>query len=349
MAKLPTAKTAPTTKAPSPAPGPWAPTPEEKKASEDQGFTASPSSFTLGFALDDSKEWANVLYYGREGTGKTTAAATAANLPNARLVLFINAEGGLKPKVLKGLGVNTSRIAAWPAQGEPVTYAGLEKLHVNLLDQLRNDPGCVTAVVLDSASEIVSSLREAATEDRQRRTLAKIRGLPSATDFDPTFIDRSDYGVSADQAKRLFRRFRDLPCHFIVTALEREDEETGDLGPDIQPAVASALMGYVDCVLHTRADVTADAERFTALTRPNGKSRAKDRYNALPVTMANPSFERVVKYIEGAIAESDDPQQAELVQAIALDRENREAAAAAKQAERAARRARTTAKTSTTK
>ena len=85
---------------------------------------------SLGFrSLDDEDETVNVLYWGREGTGKTTHACLVTNLPDVKAVLVISAEGGLKKVALRKRGVDTTKLVIWPSPGEPITFEGLVRVH----------------------------------------------------------------------------------------------------------------------------------------------------------------------------------------------------------------------------
>lgn len=283
------------------------------------------------YSLDEAITHLNVLYYGREGTGKTSDAAAMANLPGARRVLVINAEGGTRKGALAKRDIDTSKIVLWPRPGTPITFEGLVRLHQRILADLMDDPQSWSGVVFDSLTEIAAAVREQATQTRQSRLTQQ--GRP----FDPSLIDVADYGVQTDQLRRVLRRFRDLPCHFIVTALERENDE-GQVGPDLGPALANSVAGYVDIILYTRAtqstaeDDDQAAHEFRALTRPTAKYRAKDRYDLLPRVLADPSFDRVVSYIEGDLTEDDDALQADYLQRV-TEREANEAAAKAEKAQ----------------
>src|SRR5690349_10249826 len=86
--------------------------PAAQPAQESEDDSATDDWFV---GLDDVVETTNTLLYGREGSGKTTAAARLANLfshlpPGKGKILVINAEGGLKLRPLKNRGVDTSRI-----------------------------------------------------------------------------------------------------------------------------------------------------------------------------------------------------------------------------------------------
>lgn len=293
------------------------------------------------YSLDDAITHLNVLYYGREGTGKTTDAAALANLPDSGRVLIINAEGGTRKGALARRGIDTGNIVLWPRPGTPVTFDGLARLHQRLLADLMDDPKSWSGVVFDSLTEIAAALREQATQTRQSRLTSQ--GRP----YDPNFIDVADYGVQTDQLRRVLRRFRDLPCHFIATALERENDE-GQVGPDLGPALANSVAGYVDVILYTRAtqstaeDDDQAAHEFRALTRPTAKYRAKDRYDLLPRVLAEPSIDRVIAYIEGELTEDEDALQADYLQRVSEREANEAAAKQAKTEARAERRSRTT-------
>ena len=321
-----------------PTPSTLAPAPSQQQPAAEPA-AAHAVSRGLSFAqLDDVQEFLNVLYYGREGSGKTTNALSMALLPHPGRVLAINIEGGLKRGALAKRGIPTERIAIWPTPGERPSFAGLEQLHEQLLWELQQDPSSWLGVVFDSVTEGAALLREDATTDRYKRL------KDAGRNYDPTFIDRADYGVQSDQLQRLLRRFRDLPCHFVVTALERLDEDTGVYGPAVNPALANSLLGYVDLALYTKAsqhsveNTDEVLSEFRAATRPSNTWRGKDRYDLLPHVMADPTFERVHAYITGDLTEQDDLAQVAYLERQAEQAAQAEAEAAAKQAARAERR-----------
>ena len=289
----------------------------------------------MGFySLDTAEDYINALYYGREGTGKTTDAAAMANLPNATRVLIINAEAGTKRRALAQRGIDTSKIVMWPAPGKKVTFAGLEALHRRLLEDLAEDPTSWTGVVFDSLTEVAVTLREQATAKRQDKLDRQMKA------YDPDLIDLADYGVMTDQLSRIIRRFRDLPCHFVATALERTHDD-GTVGPRMTPALADSVAGYVDFVLYVRASQdsveSADdaASEFRALTRQTRTYRAKDRFDVTPRVLANPTFDRLYAYATDALTEDTDGQQAEYL----VRQTEREQALAEAKAQRAAEKA----------
>lgn len=268
--------------------------------------------------LDETSDFVNVLYWGREGATKTTSAATAANIaPEGSKVLFINAEGGLKIKALKKHGVDTSKIVIFPdpKSDDTIDDETLERVFLRVQADLIKDQNSWYAVVFDSLTDIGQRLTDQAQERRTQKLLAG----PGAATVDPNFVDRDDYGVSAKIIRKNLRRWRDLPCHFIVTALERRDvdEDTNEVsyGPAVAPAVATDLLGYVDFALFCRAGDGAKPVR--ALTKEGGKYRVKDRLEVLPKVFVEPTFDRLMDYFNDTLVESEDAFQESLTSSAA--------------------------------
>lgn len=264
--------------------------------------TPAPSS-SLGFQpLSELKETANVLYYGREGAGKTTAAAGLANLGR---VLFVNSESGIKSRPLAALGVATENIMVYPPKGKRLTFKALQEAYLMVAADLANDPESWAGVVFDSATDISSTILDEVSSERVTRLRNQGR------EVDEWFVDLADYGGLNKRFRHLLRRFRDLPCHFVVTALERRDvdEDSGSVqyGPAATPGVATDLLGYVDFVIHTKQE--DENGPFRGATKKRGKYRAKDRFGVLPPVMVNPSADRVVAYMNGDLTAATDPAQ----------------------------------------
>jgi hypothetical protein len=262
--------------------------------------------------LDDTEDFINCLWYGREGSTKTTSLATAANAaPEGSKVLVVNAEGGLKIKALRKHGIDTSKIKIFPRpdSDDVVTDETLERLFLRVQADLMQDPKSWFAVGFDSLTEINEQLTSSAADARVQKLLNN-----NVKDVDPNFVDRDDYGVSAKIVRKQLRRWRDLPCHFLVTALERRDvdEDTNSVayGPAVAPAVATAVLGMVDFAIMVKA--ADDVKPIRGLTKEGGKYRVKDRLEVLPKVMVEPTFDRILDYFNGSITAEDDPFQASL-------------------------------------
>jgi len=252
--------------------------------------------------LEDQQDITNILYYGNEGTGKTTAVATMANLGK---VVYINAEAGLKKRALTRQGIDTSNISIYPREGEMLTYEGLEALFWQLLADLNENPNSWAGVVWDSLTDIhLTLLRNIADSKLAKQTKAGM-------EVDPFFIDRSWYGTMTEQLRLLLRRYRDLPCHFALTALVRRDQDDDGAvtyGPAITPALQNDVMGYVDLVCITEVAELDGVEEYRGTFRPKSKYRAKERLaGAVPRTLIDPTFERVHLYATEQIDVEHDP------------------------------------------
>lgn len=268
--------------------------------------------------LEETVDYLNLLYYGKEGGAKTTDLAFMANaadklgIPKDKgKILVVNAEGGLKIRALKRRGINTDRIVVWPdpKKHERATHRGLDRIFRNVKNDLMNDPESWFGVGFDSASEILVSLLDAVQAKRVQKILDQGR------DADPDFVDISDYGTMSKMFRDILRKFRDLPCHFVCTALERRDidKDTGrpQYGPAVTPGLQTDLLGYVDFVIMCKAE--DEDGPYRGLTRANSRYRAKDRFDVLPKVMVEPTFERIMDYVLGNMDMDDpstDPEQA---------------------------------------
>lgn len=273
-----------------------------------------PSSQDLFGELDEAEDYLKILYYGQEGSAKSSNALSMANLGR---VLLINAEGGAKKSSLRRRGVNTANIAIWPqdASKTPITAGGLDALYRRVKADLAADPKAWVGVVFDSGSDLVQALVDQVQKDRVRKSRNK--GM-TIDEVDSYFTDQADWGTMGKMLTDTIRKFRDLPTHVVWTALERKnvDKITSEIeiGPAVNAGVAVSLLGYADFVIHCSA---GDEDRpFRGLTRKRGKFRAKDRFDVLPTVMAEPTVERVLAYSMGELTAENDPLQKGISQAL---------------------------------
>lgn len=289
--------------------------------------TAADPLAGLGFTpLDEASEFTNALFFGEPGTGKTTAAAFAANLPGDGITVFVNAESGLKKAALKALGVDTSKIVIFPdpEKGEKLDYNSLENLLYRLSNALRVRPGCVKVTSFDSLTEVTTKLMEEITarayeKDQNMSEIAKARRLADGKKLRENKFETQlqDYGLMTSQVRSLIRSFRDLPCHFVATALQKDDvlSDGGvkQIGPEMSPKLSVSVRGYFDLVFQLEAEtlVTGPKEQttlVTANTKTTLRLQAKDRLGMFPITLPTPTFDRIVSYVRGEITAADDPE-----------------------------------------
>lgn len=306
----------------------------EEKAAEDKAiedwtrpaYADSPGEFEFDM-LDDGDEYYRVLWFGVEGTGKTTDLAMVTRIAPKGRVLMINAESGAKRRPLTHHGVDTSRIATYPPKGQQLTFEGLERLFYRVQADLAEDPNSWAAVGWDSITAIYQKLLDDVIEAdiRKQAEILQRAGKGRAgrsgniTLRDRFETDRDDYASMSNQVRLLLRKYRSLHCHLLITALERRDDvgkgtdKHPEFGPAISPALSVDLLGYMDVVLHT---YVTDTGVFVGRSQPTEDTRGKDRMNALPIEMVDPTIERVHQYVSGELAEGSD-----LAQEMLPDRE----------------------------
>lgn len=277
-------------------------------------------------SLDEAQDWVKALFFGREGCTKTTALARAQHLPGDGVVVFINAESGLKKAALRQF-VDVDKIMFWPKKDPDtgivprITRKMLEDLLFQLKALTARDPGAVKVIGMDSVTEVINCAMEEITEEAY---LASLGNPKLAKRDNKNDAQLKDWGQLTSDVRMLIRGFRDLPCHFVATALEKELDLGGDfkeLAPEMTPKLATSVLGYMDIVVHFVAETieTAEGPKKIVLgqTSPTVKVRAKDRFNVLPFQMADPSFDRIVHYVEGRLDAEEDPtpDQYELIRA----------------------------------
>jgi AAA domain len=303
----------------------------EEHADESRGFedwtrpsyADDPGEFEFA-SLDDETEHLSILWWGKEGTGKTTNLARVAA---AKLLgevegqtLMINAEGGAKVTPLRHHGIDTSRIMVYPKKGQPLTFEGLERLYYKLAADLEADPHSWAAVGWDSITAIVEKLLDDVIEAdmrKQAEILQRAKKGREGRSGNITLRDRfetegDDYAAMSNQVRLLLRKYRTLPLHFLVTALERRDEDKKrkgskpQYGPAVNPAIQTALLGYVDIVIRTHV---LDDATYYGRTTPTEDSRGKDRMASLPIELVDPTFDRILGYVRGRLDHDTDPAQ----------------------------------------
>lgn len=278
--------------------------------------------------LDDVQEFYRGLYYSDPGGGKTTAIAAAARLGR---VVYIDADGGLKPKALRRHDIPTGNIEPVP----DTSYAGLIALHQELLIRLA-DGEEIFALAWDTASKSQEAFLDEVMPRSLEKSERKARRQSVEYERSEFEVYLEDRGEVVEMMKKLLRRFHGLPCHLLIGAHQRRDvdDETSKvtIGPGLSPSVSASFGGWMDFIIHCRSELfEGDASlaewegmEFMGVTRPDGRFVAKDRFGILPMRMINPSFDRVVGYLDGNIVRNKD----ELQNAAIARRKGRKAAVA---------------------
>jgi hypothetical protein len=267
---------------------------------------------------------------GDGGTGKTTDLAALARFGK---VLLVNAEQGIKASALQrwsqevyGEDFPVENITIYPDPDnadEKITMQGLEQLWANIRDDLHKDPKAWLGVGWDSITEIQKKFADLEKADAVQK--ANRRGQ----DRDPLTMDQDNWRRVNDMTRQLVRKYRDLPCHFGMTALQRrEQDDDGKVvyQPGVTPGLQNDLIGWMDIVLvtSTRYVPIDDIDEYLGLSKPHSKWRGKDRYKALPKWLILPTYDRAIQYVRGELDSDTD----EIMQ-DAKDRQARQADAVA--------------------
>lgn len=249
-------------------------------------------------SLADQVDLVRVMYYGDPGKGKTTAMAHAAKLGT---VIYIDSENRLKSGPLKALDVPVANIEPYTA----VDYDSLMELTFDIQQRIE-DGEKIAAIVWDSATETARCLLQKLVDDGVRQA------AEAGKERDPWATQLADYGSMTEQMRRLIRRFRDLPVHLLISCLpNRDTDEEGAVRvvPALTPAVLRDFLGYMDVVLHMRLELIDGKEEYSALTKPYGRWEAKDSFGVFPRILINPTFDRVLGYVNGTLTVDKDPVQ----------------------------------------
>lgn len=248
--------------------------------------------------LAQATDLIRAMWYSDPGKGKTYDMAHMAKLGK---VIYVDAEKRLKKGVLQRAGIPLDNI-------EPhteISYKGLLDLAQTVRERL-DDGEQIVGVVWDSATEIHRLL----LEDLVDR--AVVQADRAGKDRDSWKTYQEDYGDMTEQMRRLIRRWRDLPIHFAMSCLaKRDNDEEGAIrvSPALTPAVQRDFLGYMDIVIHKRVELVNGVEEYSGLTRPVGRFEAKDAFGVLPRVLVNPSFDRLLGYVEGDLTSAKDPVQ----------------------------------------
>ena len=233
----------------------------------------------------------NILVYGIPGVGKTVFAASAQDCPHMKDVLVLNIEGGLLSVADRG------DITA-------VDIRSMEELEEQFWNLANRKEGYerFQTVVIDSGSE----LQTLNLEQIARQSLNKPESKRQGKTMDDLWIE--DYGKSTANLRRIFRWFRDLPLHVIITALPktiysgtRGQGEPTAVVPSLTDKLGESLMGYVDAVWYMYMD---SEENRKILTQSKGIHRAKTRgiafSKSLGLVLEDPDMNKIHElFLEG--------------------------------------------------
>jgi hypothetical protein len=280
------------------------------------------------------------MYYSDPGKGKTINLAHMAHLGK---VIYIDAEKRLKGSVLKRLEIPVENID----RRIDVSYTMMLDLVDEIDGLLAKGGDAPVGVAWDSVTETSNTFLGTIRDASVARDVAKGKRR------DPWSTEIGDYGDLSQQMRIVVRGFRDLDIHLGLSALERRDTDADGeviVAPELTPGVLKDINGYMDVIAHCRVETVDDQDVYQGLMRPTGRWSAKDSFGIFPRYLVEPTFDRLVAYVNGDLNKDSDPKQAEMrkrMQAKAEEAEARRTKAEAMN-EPAARKSKAEAQAATT-
>lgn len=225
----------------------------------------------------ESIEYLNLLIYGEFGAGKTWFGGTAQDHDDTAPLLVVDIEGG----------TTTLR----HRQDVDVIQVRNKKQLDDTITALEKDTDRYYKTIL------VDSLTEMQKLDMAAVMKAAFNKNPEKTDI--YVPDQRAWGKSGERVREVVRRFKDLPCHTIVTCLgaESKDEKTNvtTYYPSLPGKLRSEIPGFFDIVGWLRVETErgeGNEERLVRYlqTTKTNKVNAKDRTGALPPVIKDPTI-----------------------------------------------------------
>lgn len=270
----------------------------------------------LGVPLDETETWVKALFYGYPGSAKTTAMASLANLG---LVAAIDFEGqGWLKKPLRDRGIKVENVKIF----RPRSYAELEQVYWECVGMV--EAGNLLGVAIDHMSELEAILVRDASMDRIARAKRKLllNDTPQTREqaelLSEFVTELADYGVWTNQARKLTRLFRDLPCHVAFAAHVRT--EGGKFVPALTEKFRNDLMGSMNMVCGTTSVELAGNIEYLGTFRDMDRYVGKDRYNVTKPKMVQPHMDRLVQLVRGELDLDNDPVTLAFKQRIGGDK-----------------------------
>lgn len=269
-----------------------------------------------GTSLSETEGFVKAIWFGNPKQGKTTAMAGAARLGK---VVAIDTEGeGWLAKPLRDRGIPVENVIKYRA----TSFKEMEQVYWEVkgmfddADESGDLELAPIAVNIDHMTDLEARLIADAREERLGRSIRPLRakadkGSPEARaaleELNLFKNERDDYGVWTNQARKLMRMYRDLPCHVGFAAHFRT--EAGVRVPSLTEKFRIDLMGSMNMILACTKMQAGDATAYVAYSTEMDGWYAGDRFNVLKPLIVNPSFDRIIQAVEGKLDFDTDAEQ----------------------------------------
>lgn len=286
---------------------------------------ASTAAFQI-VPLTEKVKWLNMLIYGEYGSGKTTLAASAADVDEMANVLMLDIESGAmaiedntrikhKERIDRIAIKSFEQMAAahkflkahcrYRDSTDPVSIDKLKQLEAKFTGKAIDDikePRKYFTVLVDSLSEL------------DQLTLYELLGFKSDMDLDKALndgdMDVADWGIfrkNNQMLQLIIRYFRDLDINviFICHASYTQDElKRMYYAPGLTGKLSAQAQGFVDIVGYLRVGQIAEGQKEAPrrlCVQPTGKFAAKNRKAAYKESFFdNPTMLTIQTALKGA-------------------------------------------------
>ncbi len=263
----------------------------------------------MGQPLSETEGFVKGIWYGNPKQGKTTALAGAARLGT---MVAVDTEGeGWLAAPLRKQGIPVENIIKFRA----TSFQDMEQIAYEIMGMFTEGQGPV-AVAVDHMSDLERRLLKDARESRLGRTIRPLEKRAKAgsseaaealKDINLYANERDDYGIWTNQAYRIMRLFRDLPCH-VGFAAHYRTEGTSRV-PALTEKFRIDFMGSANMILACHTMKVGDELAYVATCREQDGWMGGDRFNVTRPIIVNPSFDRVIAAANGELDFETDPEQ----------------------------------------
>ena len=271
-------------------------TPVTPSASPPQHVKGTPP-FKIGLSQDRDR-WLKMLVYAKHGVGKTTLAATSADVPQMRDVLFVDAEAGElaiedNPRISEAAQVHLigNRVRVTNFKEAAMVYEFLSS-HGRLRQEdnvarlreyeawLRQvpeseiqEPARFRTIIIDSMTELEKyNMYDLLGVDADKIPTGNADEIETST---------WDEFKKNNQSIQIFlRKFRDLPMNLIVVAAEayvQDEVKRQHFAPALTGKLSAQVQGFFDIVGRMTVEINGDKRERRLYVQPVGNFAAKNR------------------------------------------------------------------------